>query len=369
MTEAGVGEPGGNAENGGSGDNGPWYLAPVAELNHEMEALARARQDSLTKPKGALGRLEEVAISLAGMQSRIDPRVKAPIVVVFAGDHGVVKEGVSLYPQSVTAEMLRNFSRGTAAITVLARSMRCPFQVVNVGTVEPVEELPNVVDKRIAAGAANVCREEAMTPEQFEKVMAVGKAVIDAAPEDTDCFIGGEMGIGNSTIAAALAVAHTGLAANAMVGPGTGVDKQGVAKKVATVTRIVGKHLPHIQRGAYALQRIGGFELSALAAAYIRAAQKGIPSLVDGYIATAAAVSAMQINPGVRDWLFFSHCSAEPGHRKLLAKLDAVPLLDLDLALGEGSGAALALPMLKAACNLHNHMATFEEAGVSQALS
>ena len=221
MTEAGVGEPGGNAENGGSGDNGPWYLAPVAELNHEMEALARARQDSLTKPKGALGRLEEVAISLAGMQSRIDPRVKAPIVVVFAGDHGGVKEGVSLYPQSVTAEMLRNFSRGTAAITVLARSMRCPFQVVNVGTVEPVEELPNVVDKRIAAGAANVCREEAMTPEQFEKVMAVGKAVIDAAPEDTDCFIGGEMGIGNSTIAAALAVAHTGLAANAMVGPGT----------------------------------------------------------------------------------------------------------------------------------------------------
>ncbi len=342
-----------------------WYLQEAPEPDADIMAQARIRQDSLTKPKGALGRLEEVAIQLAGNQRTLSPVIEKPTIVVFAGDHGVAAEGVSAYPQSVTGEMVRNFSAGGAAITVLANSLKIPFRVMNMGTVDSLEELPNVEDRRVASGTQNICNAPAMDERQFEECMQAGADAIDDAG-DIDLFIGGEMGIGNSTIAAAIAVAHTKLAAQAMVGRGTGISDQGLAKKAAVVTRALSKHLPHMREGADYLRRIGGFEVNALAAAYIRAAQKGIAVLVDGYICTAAAMAAVKVNPSIRPWLFFSHCSAEPGHEKLLNKLDARPLLSLEMRLGEGSGAALALPIMQAACALHRDMASFEEAGVSR---
>jgi nicotinate-nucleotide--dimethylbenzimidazole phosphoribosyltransferase len=342
-----------------------WYEESAPEADEEIRQQAIACQNNLTKPKGALGRLEDVAIQLSAVQKTLKPHADRALIVVFAGDHGVTTEDISAYPQAVTAEMVRNFANGGAAICVLAKSLNIPFKIVNVGTVYALEDLPNVEDHRVGAGTQNMCVTEAMTLEQCEEAFIVGRDTIDNAG-DIDVFIGGEMGIGNSTAAAALAVAHTRLSATAMVGRGTGISDQVLAKKAAVVTRAMSKHLPHMKNGVEVLRRIGGYEINALAGAYIRAAQKGIAVLVDGYICTAAAISAVKINPSIRPWLFFSHCSAEPGHKRLLNKMEAEPLLELDLRLGEGSGAALAFPIMQAACRLQNEMASFEEAGVSR---
>lgn len=342
-----------------------WYEELAPEADEEIRERAIARQNSLTKPRGALGQLEEVAVQLSAVQRSVTPNVDKALIAVFAGDHGVATEDVSAYPQTVTAEMVRNFGSGGAAICVLAKSLGVDFRVINVGTVYAVEDMPNVTDMRVAAGTQNMCVTEAMTLEQCEEAFAVGRDVINEAG-DIDVFIGGEMGIANSTSAAALAVAHTRLSATAMVGRGTGISDQVLSKKTAVVTRAMSRHLPHMKNGVETLRRIGGFEINALVGAYIRAAQRGIVVLVDGYICSAAAISAIKINPSIRPWLFFSHCSAEPGHGRLLNKMEAKPLLQLDLRLGEGSGAALALPILQAACRLQNEMASFDEAGVSQ---
>ncbi|POP54075.1 nicotinate-nucleotide--dimethylbenzimidazole phosphoribosyltransferase [Zhongshania marina] len=342
-----------------------WYEESAPEADEEFRAAAQARQASLTKPLGALGRLEDVAIQLSAVQRTLEPHVDKALIAVFAGDHGVTTEDVSAYPQSVTSEMVRNFANGGAAISVLAKAMGVDFKVINVGTVYALEDLPNVLDMRVSAGTQNMCVTEAMTMEQCEEALEVGRSIIDQAG-DIDVFVGGEMGIGNSTSAAALAVAHTRLSATAMVGRGTGINDQMLAKKSAVVTRAMSRHLPHMKNGMEVIRRIGGYEINALVGAYIRAAQKGIAVIVDGYICTAAAMSAVRINPSIRPWLFFSHCSAEPGHSRLLNKMEAEPLLQLDMRLGEGSGAALALPIMQAACRLQKEMASFEQAGVSR---
>lgn len=342
-----------------------WYEEAAPDADEDMRAAAIARQNSLTKPRGALGRLEEVAVQMSAMQRTLEPHANKALIAVFAGDHGVATESVSAYPQTVTSEMVRNFANGGAAISVLAKSMGIDFTVVNVGTVYALEDLPNVQDLRVGAGTQNMCVTEAMSLEQCEEALAVGRDIIDQAG-DIDVFIGGEMGIGNSTAAAALAVAHTRLSATAMVGRGTGISDQVLSKKAAVVTRAMSRHLPHMKNGVEVLRRIGGYEINALAGAYIRAAQRGIVVLVDGYICTAAAISAVKINPSIRPWLFFSHCSAEPGHSRLLNKLEAEPLLQLNMRLGEGTGAALAFPIMQAACRLQIEMASFEQAGVSR---
>ncbi|GAA4103233.1 nicotinate-nucleotide--dimethylbenzimidazole phosphoribosyltransferase [Zhongshania borealis] len=342
-----------------------WYEEAAPDADEDMRAAAIARQNSLTKPRGALGRLEDVAVQMSAMQRTLEPHANKALIAVFAGDHGVATESVSAYPQTVTSEMVRNFANGGAAISVLAKSMGIDFTVVNVGTVYALEDLPNVQDLRVGAGTQNMCVTEAMSLEQCEEALAVGRDIIDQAG-DIDVFIGGEMGIGNSTAAAALAVAHTRLSATAMVGRGTGISDQVLSKKAAVVTRAMSRHLPHMKNGVEVLRRIGGYEINALAGAYIRAAQRGIVVLVDGYICTAAAISAVKINPSIRPWLFFSHCSAEPGHSRLLNKLEAEPLLQLNMRLGEGTGAALAFPIMQAACRLQIEMASFEQAGVSR---
>ena len=342
-----------------------WFDDPIPALDAAVLAAARARQLQLTKPPGSLGRLEELGVTLAAMQGQQHPQLDKVWISVFAGDHGVVAEGVSAFPQVVTAEMVRNFARGGAAISVLAREWNARLEVVNVGTVQPLEDLPGVLDARIGPGTANFVHEPAMSLEQLHDALAAGREAAErAAIGGARLFIGGEMGIGNTTSAAAVACSLLGLPAAQLAGPGTGLDADGVAHKSLVIERALAKQ--RSDQPLVALQRLGGFEIAALTGVYLRCAQLNLPALVDGFITTAAALVAVRFRPELADWLFYSHCSAEPGHRRLLQALEARPLLDLGMRLGEGSGAAVAMPLLRAAAALHARMATFAEAGVSQ---
>ncbi len=343
-----------------------WFSEPAQAASEQHRQQALARQQQLTKPPGSLGVLESCAVQLAALQQRELPQIDAIDIVIFAADHGVADEGVSAFPQVVTGEMVKNFSSGGAAITVLARELNANFQVVNVGTVNPLPELPKVLDRRVAAGTQNFNAQAAMSAEQCAQALAVGREVIDGIAH-SDLFIGGEMGIANTTTAAALACALLNIAPQEMVGRGTGVDANGVALKARVIANALQIHSEKLTTPLAILQTLGGFEIAALSGAYIRCAQRGIPVLVDGFICTVAALVALQLNPSLRPWLLFSHCSAERGHRLLIEHLDVRPLLNLDLRLGEGSGAAVAAPLLRMACALHNRMASFASAGVSTA--
>lgn len=342
-----------------------WFQQPAAAVSEAHRQQAEQRQGQLTKPPGSLGVLERCAIELAALQHRENPQVRQVAIAVFAADHGVAEEGVSAFPQVVTGEMVRNFSAGGAAITVLARELGASFQVVNVGTVNALPALPHVLDRRLAPGTANFSAQPAMSAELCARALMVGREVIDDIGA-ADVFIGGEMGIANTTAATALACALLPAAPEELAGRGTGVDEQGVQWKARVIAAALRRHARQLTSPLAVLQHVGGFEIAALAGAYIRCAQRGIPVLVDGFICTAAALAAQAMNPTIRPWLLFSHCSAERGHRRLVAALAARPLLDLDLRLGEGSGAAAAVPLLRLACALHNGMASFDSAGVSR---
>ncbi|TBU97329.1 nicotinate-nucleotide--dimethylbenzimidazole phosphoribosyltransferase [Stutzerimonas kirkiae] len=340
-----------------------WWSLDCRALDETARQQALARQRQLTKPYGALGRLETLAVELAAMQGREKPRLERLAISVFAGDHGVVAEGVSAYPQSVTGEMLRNFVRGGAALSVLARHLDAPLEVIDLGTVQPLR-LDGVRHLRLGPGTANMAQTAAMTIEQCDAALAAGRDSLRRAAEGgAQLFIGAEMGIGNTTVASALACALLGATPAALVGPGTGLDDQGVRHKRRVIERALALH--EASAPLDILRKLGGFEVAALCGAYLACAQAGIPTLVDGFICTAAALCATRLNPGCRDWLLFAHRSAEPGHAALLQALAAEPLLDLGLRLGEGSGAALAVPLLRQACALHGEMATFAEAAVS----
>jgi len=343
-----------------------WLHQSAPAPDETAIAAALARQGVLTKPPGALGRLEELAVELAGLQRRERPRLERVRIVVFAADHGVAAEGVSAFPQAVTVEMLRNFARGGAAISVLARSLGATLEVVDVGAAGAVEPLPGVVSRRVANGSANFCRMPAMSEAQLDSALSAGREAVERGlAAGMDLFIGGEMGIANTTVATALAAAALQLDPALVAGAGTGLDAAGIGRKAEVVRRALALHREELEQPLDILRYLGGFEIAALAGAYIAAAQAGVPVLVDGFITTTAALMAVQINPGVRPWLLFSHHSAERGHGRLLAALEAHPLLSLGMRLGEGSGAAVALPLLQLACRLHGEMATFAEAGVS----
>ncbi len=345
-----------------------WTSSPAAPVNEESGAKATRRQGELTKPPGSLGRLEEMAITLARLQGNDKPEIKKIRIVIFAGDHGVAgEEPVSAFPQVVTTEMVKNFARGGAAISVLSKSLGADLEVVNVGTVVDPGELNGVVSSRIAAGTANFATGAAMTDEELGKALSAGKeAVKRSALSSADLFIGGDMGIGNTTSASAVACALLKMSGKELAGPGTGLNSEQVAYKAEVIDRALGLHADAGDDPMEILRRLGGFEIAALAGAYIASAQQGIPALVDGFITTVGALAAVRINPSVRKWLLFSHASAEPAHQKILAALDADPLIDLNLRLGEASGAAVCVPLLRLASDLHNNMATFAEAGVSE---
>lgn len=342
------------------------WRKPLPTPDHQIAEAARARQASLTKPPGSLGRLEALAVRLAAQQGRIEPAVDQVWISVFAADHGVCAEGVSAFPQAVTGQMIRNFSSGGAAINVLARTWGCTLEVVNLGTMTALPPLPGVVSARIGYGTANLARESAMSVEQCEQAMRHGAAAADRAEAaGAELFIGGEMGIGNTSSAAAVGCALLSTDPAILTGRGTGVDDAGLARKQHAIAAGLARHGDQREPLAV-LASLGGFEIAALAGAMLRTAGHRIPVLVDGFIATAAALAAVRLNPGLRDWLHFSHCSSEAGHAHLLAALQAEPLLDLEMRLGEGSGAAVALPLLRTACALHNEMATFAEAAIDK---
>ncbi|MBF0339997.1 MAG: nicotinate-nucleotide--dimethylbenzimidazole phosphoribosyltransferase [Magnetococcales bacterium] len=343
-----------------------WLAAPIPEPSSSRMATARARQDRLTKPPGSLGRLEELAIGLAGLQDREFPAADRVRIVVFAGDHGVVRAGVSPYPQSVTVEMIRNFSRGGAAISVLARALGAELEVVDVGAASDPGPLPGVVSRRVGAGTRDFRDQPAMTPEEVRLALRAGaEAAWRAVEGGGELFIGGEMGIGNSTSAAAVACALTHKAPAILAGPGAGLDPAGVARKVAVIEASLEHHQFFLKTPLEILSTLGGFEIVALAGAFIAAAQRRLPVLVDGFIVSVAALAAVRLRPEIRPWLLFAHESAEPGHRVVLEALQAAPLLQLGMRLGEASGAAVAVPLLRLACVLHRQMATFAEAGIS----
>ncbi|MHB8741565.1 MAG: nicotinate-nucleotide--dimethylbenzimidazole phosphoribosyltransferase [Sulfuricaulis sp.] len=345
-----------------------WLNVPVAAPNETMRRKAEARQQILTKPPGALGRLEALAIQLAALQNTSQPNVEHVHIAVFAGDHGVAAERVSAFPQAVTGEMVRNFAHGGAAISVLARALNATLEVINLGTVNNPGPLEGVKEYRLGPGTANFTQAPAMDESQLARALAAGRHAAERARlAKIQLFIGGEMGIANTTAATALACALLGLAPDRLVGPGTGLDTAGIARKSKVIQRALDLHSAHLGSPIEALRRVGGFEIAALAGAYIACAQMGIPVLVDGFISSSAALAAMRLRPGAENWLLFSHASAEPGHRLILEAFGAQPLLSLGMRLGEGSGAATAVPILRMACALHNEMATFSEAAVSGA--
>lgn len=340
-------------------------LTATPDLNSEQSA--RARQLQLTKPPGALGRLEEIACWFAGRQQREIPAPLKPAITVFAGDHGVVAEGISAFPSVVTEEMVRNFARGGAAINVLSRSISAHLTVVNVGVASPLHDVTGIVHANIRRGTANLLQGPAMTRQEAERAVGLGRARAVADIETgANLLIAGEMGIGNTTPSACLICTLTGAAPEDVVGIGTGVDAAGRARKIevvhAALKRV--KAQPPAD-GIGWLAELGGLEIAAMAGYYLEAAVSGVPALLDGFISSAAALVALQLSPAVTDWLIASHLSFENGHRIALEKLGLPPLIDLQMRLGEGSGAAVVVPLLQAAISLHAEMATFAEAGVS----
>ena len=344
----------------------PWWLTPCKPVDRDMQAAAAERQQQLTKPAGSLGQLEALAVQLAGLQGRLKPRVDQLWIGIFAGDHGVVAEGVSAYPQAVTGQMLHNFVSGGAAISVLARQLGAQLDVVDLGTVTPMLDLAGVRHLQLGAGTANFATGPAMSDAQGLKALQAGRdSVLRAQAAGSEVFIGGEMGIGNTASASAVASALLDCPASQLTGPGTGLDAAGVSHKARVIDRALALHAGHLDDPLQTLFRLGGFEIAALVGAYVACAQEGVVAVVDGFICTVAAMVAVRMNPDCREWLIFSHRGAEQGHRHVLESLEAEPLLDLGLRLGEGSGAALAVPLMRLACDLHGQMATFAEAAVA----
>jgi len=353
-----------------------WWQQPVKNLNADILEQAQLHQNMLTKPQGSLGRIEECAVKLCAMQNTLTPNVDNTLISIFAGDHGIATKGVSAFPQAVTVEMLRNFVKGGAAISVLAKHHEADLEVVNCGTALPLdfseEELAAIRHCSVDDGTQDFSQQVAMTEEQAQSALKIGADLIDEKhqQQSLSLFIGGEMGIGNTTSASAIACALLKLDAEKMVGRGTGIDDETLLRKTELINQALARHslVEAIeQKNILAIgAEVGGFEILALAGAYIRCAQLGVPVLVDGFITTAAALLAVNLNGKARDWMMFSHQSHEQGHQRLLSALSAQPLLDLNLRLGEGSGAALALSLLQQSCVLHNQMATFADAGVSE---
>jgi nicotinate-nucleotide--dimethylbenzimidazole phosphoribosyltransferase len=344
-----------------------WIQAPCPAPSAEHEAAARARQAILTKPAGSLGVLETLAITLASLQATDRPRAAKAPIILFAGDHGVTAQNVSAFPAAVTVEMLKNFAAGGAAVSVLARELGVTLTVVDAGTLA-IDPLPGVVTDKPRRGTRDFTVEAAMTAAERDAALAAGRRAVEAAgPADLVLF--GEMGIGNTTAAAAIATALLGKAPSEIAGAGTGLDSAGIAHKIRVIE--AGLALHGFENSSmkpdpwHVLETVGGLEIAALAGAVISAAQRGTPVLVDGFIVSVAALMATRLNPTSKPWLIYSHRSAEQGHAVVLEALAARPILDLNLRLGEGSGAATALAVVRLACALHNGMATFQEAAVS----
>lgn len=341
-------------------------IAAIPTPDESAMSAARKRQASLTKPAGSLGRLEDLAIRIAGIRGEPLPILRHKAVLTLAGDHGVVAEGVSAYPQEVTAQMLANFQRGGAAVNVLAKMIGARLVVADLGAAGDVAAGTRIVRRKTARGTENMTRRAAMSAEQALRALKAGADLAAAESErGLDVLALGEMGIGNTTSAAAIAAVFTRRDPADLIGRGTGIDENGLARKIDAARRAIDTNKPDADDPLDVLAKLGGFELAGLAGAALAAASRRCPILIDGYPATAAVMIAQALAPRLQPFLIASHLSRENGHQIMLDRLGLRPLLDLEMRLGEGTGAVLGLFLADAACRLMAEMATFDEAGIA----
>ncbi|WP_274363442.1 nicotinate-nucleotide--dimethylbenzimidazole phosphoribosyltransferase [Paenibacillus thermotolerans] len=339
--------------------------ARIEPLDEEWIRRARSRLDSLTKPQGSLGELEAIAARMAGIHRTLQPPVSPKAVIVMAADHGVCEEGVSAYPQAVTEQMVRNFLAGGAAVNVLARSAGADVVCVDMGVIADIGH-PGLSVLKPARGTANMTKGPAMSVEEALRAIEAGiRTVGDWAEKGYRLFAVGEMGIGNTTAAAALLTALTGVEPGGLVGRGTGVDDAGLARKRGAVARALEANRPDRGDAFDALRKVGGLEIAGMVGVYLGAGLLRVPVIADGYISTVAALVAARIAPAAGQYIIPSHLSEEPGHALALRELGLSPLLSLNMRLGEGTGAVLCMSLVEAAVRLMNEMATFDSAGVS----
>jgi len=340
-------------------------FAPIPPLDESARQAALRRLDALTKPQGALGRLEPLAAQLCAIQATRRPAITRPLALVFAADHGVADRGVSAYPRAVTAQMVRNFLAGGAAISVLARAQDVELWIIDAGVDGDCGAHPRLIDAKIRRGTRDFVGESAMSASECRAALRRGREILgQLAVAGTNTVILGEMGIGNTAASALLMHGITGYPLVECVGRGTGIDEAGLARKRATLQAALARR-PASRDPVELLTQFGGYEIAMLTGAILAAAARRLVVLVDGFTVTVAAALAARLAPHALDYCVFGHCSAERAHPRLLAHLQALPLLDLGMRLGEGTGAALALGTVRAALALFNDMATFESAGVS----
>lgn len=337
----------------------------IQPVNFHAGEQARRYLNTLTKPPGSLGALETLAIQLSAITGELKPSVMPSAVIVFAADHGVAVEGVSAFPQTVTAQMAANFAQGGAAVNVFARQVGARLEIVDVGVIGD-ERIPGVINAKVRRGTANMLEADAMLPEQALAAIDAGvQAVERAIQAGAKCLMVGEMGIANTTASSAMLAVLTGEPVASLVGAGTGIDQQQLSHKVTVIERAIAARNADPEDPLAVLAKLGGLEIAAMTGAYLATAKQCLPAIVDGFIATVAALIACRLCPAVRGYLIFGHRSQEPGHEVALRALDAKPLLDLGMRLGEGSGAVLAYPLLQAAAAMMAEMATFDSAGIS----
>ncbi|MCP4148998.1 MAG: nicotinate-nucleotide--dimethylbenzimidazole phosphoribosyltransferase [bacterium] len=344
------------------------YLQEIEAVDASYGSAAQAREDVLTKPQGSLGRLEELAVALASIKREKIPAIKRKAVFTFTGDHGVVAEGVSAFPQEVTVQMVHNFVSEGAAINVLCRHAGAENIVADLGVAGDLNvDCSFFRNKKIARGTKNFTKEAAMSRDEAINAIIAGIEVFEEehAKEKLDLVGTGEMGIGNTTPATAILAVISELNIEDIVGRGTGVDDDGIIRKITAIKKGIQLNQPNKNDGLDILHKVGGFEIAGLVGLILAAAKNRVPVLIDGFISTSAALIANLLAPNCTDYMLASHVSEERGHKKMLESLNKKPLLDLNLRLGEGTGAALAIPIVEAATKILAEMATFESAGVS----
>lgn len=339
----------------------------IQPLDPRLSGKAQSQLDHLTKPLGSLGRLEELAARYVTITGELKPAVPRGVVFTFAADHGVTQEGVSAYPRKVTPQMVLNFLRGGAGVNVLARHAGVDVRVVDIGVDHDFGAVPGLIAKKVRQGTGNISREPAMTRAQAEQSILIGVELATLAVQEGIGLIGtGEMGIGNTTPSAAIAAVMTGHPADEVTGRGTGIDDAGHERKIQVIRQAIDLHRPDRADPLGVLAKVGGLEIGGLAGVILGGAAARVPVVLDGFIAGAAALIAVGLQPRCREYLIAAHRSVERGHQAVLDHLSLKPLLDLDLRLGEGTGACLGMGLVCAAVKIYAEMATFDEAGVSE---
>ncbi len=345
-------------------------IEEIGALDGDAMESARARQDTLTKPQRSLGVLEDLSVKIAGITRNHMPEIKDKVIITMGGDHGVADEGVSAYPREVTPQMVYNFLSGGAAINVLARHIGARVVVVDMGVAADIEVKranANFIDNKIAYGTTNMTKGPAMSYEDAVRSIEAGIEVLGSEKERGMDIVGvGDMGIGNTTPSSAIVAFITGEPVEKVTGRGTGLDGEGLKRKIERIKKALELNKPNREDAIDILAKIGGFEIGGMTGVMLAAASHRIPVVVDGFISGAAALIAYELSPKIRDYLIASHLSVEAGHRAILDHLGIKPLFNLNMRLGEGTGAALGISIVEASCKILREMATFEEAGVSE---